>query len=102
MYCLPQSQRLSVWDQDCHVVLAVLQERIRMSGRVTPIEAHSPIKIIELLRNSGLCLHTAAQYKLLFLVLAVISNWFQILRSYTLLLKPLVHMRSWYCYAGSL
>ena len=39
-----------------------------------------------MLSNNGLCLHTTVQYMLLFLVLAVNSVQFQILRSNTLLL----------------
>ena len=45
--------------------------------------------------NNGLCLHAAAWYVLLFLVLAVHSNCFRFLQSYTLLLKPPVLIRSW-------
>ena len=61
---------------------------------VTPIEARSLVKITDHTRNrtlghmrsnNGLCLQHA-QYVLLFLVLAVNSNQFKILRSDTLLL----------------
>ena len=44
-----------------------------------------------MLSNNGLCLHAAAQYMLLFLVLVVNSDWFQIVRSWLSIL-----MRSWY------
>ena len=44
------------------------------------------------LSNTGLYLRAAAQYVLLFLVLAVNYDWFQILQSYTLLLKPPILM----------
>ena len=42
------------------------------------------------LSNKGLCLCAAAQYMLLFLVVAVNSNQFQIVRSYMLLLPVLM------------
>ena len=42
-----------------------------------------------MLSNNGLCLHTAVQYMLLFLVLAVNSTWFQAARFYALLLQCL-------------
>ena len=41
-----------------------------------------------MLSNNGLCLCAAAQYMLLFLVLAINFTRFQLLRCYTLLLKP--------------
>ena len=41
-----------------------------------------------------MCQHTDAQYVLLFLVLAANSDQFRILRSYMLLLHPLILMRS--------
>ena len=48
-----------------------------------------------MLSNNGLCLHVAVQYMLLvFLVLAVNFDRFQILQSYMLLLKPPVLMHS--------
>ena len=47
------------------------------------------------LSNNGLCLCTAVQYVLLSLVLVVNSDQFQILWSYTLLLKPPVLMCSY-------
>ena len=62
--------------------------------RVTPIEAHSLVKIVEsrtlvhMLSNNSLCLRSMHKYMLLFLVLAVNSDWFQILCKYTLLLQP--------------
>ena len=40
------------------------------------------------LSNNGLCLHNMCRYVLLFLVMVVSSDQLQILRSYTLLLKP--------------
>ena len=43
-----------------------------------------------MLSNNGLCLHAAAEYVLLFVVLAVNSDQFQSLGNYTLLLKPLI------------
>ena len=56
-----------------------------------------------MLTNSALGLHTASQYVLL-LVLAVNSDWFQILRSYTLLFYLPILVRSCslkYCIAGN-
>ena len=50
-----------------------------------------------MLSNNGLCLRAAAQYVLLFIVLVINSDRFQILRSYMLLLKPPILMRS-VCY----
>ena len=46
------------------------------------------------LSNNHICQYTDAQYVLLFLVLAVNSDQFRILRSYMLLLHPLVLVRS--------
>ena len=53
-----------------------------------------------MLSNSGLCLRTAVQYVLLFSVLAVNLNRFQILQSYMVLLKPLVLLRSYFEYSS--
>ena len=47
-----------------------------------------------MLSNNGLCLCIAVQYMLLFLVQFNISDQFQILWSYTLLLQPPVFMHS--------
>ena len=47
-----------------------------------------------MLSNNHICQYTDAQYVLLFLVLAVNSDQFRILRSYMLLLHPLVLVRS--------
>ena len=47
-----------------------------------------------MLSNNGLCLRTAVQYVLLFLVLTVNSAQFRILQSYTVLLYLLFLMRS--------
>ena len=52
-----------------------------------------------MLSNIGACLGVAVQYMLLFLVLAVNSDQFQILQSYTLLLKPPVLMIMLLAYA---
>ena len=48
-----------------------------------------------MLSNNALCLRTAAQYVLLFLALAVNSDQFGIVRSYTLFLQPSVLMHCW-------
>ena len=50
--------------------------------------------------NNDLRLHAAAQYILLILVLAVNSDRFQMLQSYTLLLKPPILMHSCFLSAG--
>ena len=71
-----------------------------MGGCVTPIEAHTPVKIIKLtqnktpghiLSNNALCLRSSAQYMLLFLVLA--GN-FKFMELYTLILKLVILMHS--------
>ena len=67
---------------------------------VTPIEAHSLVNIIPKIEHPVTCLATMAYVyvqlcAVLFLVLAVNSEWFQILQSYMLLLKPPVLMHSW-------
>ena len=72
-----------------HVQNCPIEAHIVRSKLLNRTENRTPGHIIS---NSGLCLRAAAQYVLLFLVLAVNSDRFQILRSYTLLLKPPILM----------
>ena len=95
MYNIEIEVLLILWYSHTKVMLRYQQEHIRTGGQIRACMCksnRSPIVQSKLLNhtknrtpghvlsNHGLYLCTAAQYMLLFLVLAVNSNWFQIYR----------------------